>query len=124
MEAFSVTVQTRYSKFKRGSHRDFNNNGKERYPKIEFRFVKRKFPYHVFDLNSWVLYNNVVFIFLDKILTKYETVVLDSHDTLEDVINGILEDEEMNENESDDEMEETENENVTVHVQEDEISSK
>ena len=60
--------------------------------------------------------------FLDKILTKYETVVLDSHDTLEDVINGILEDEEMNENESDDEMEETEN--VTVHVQEDEISSK
>ena len=62
--------------------------------------------------------------FLDKILTKYETVVLDSHDTLEDVINGILEDEEMNENESDDEMEETENENVTVHVQEDEISSK
>ena len=49
---------------------------------------------------------------------------MDSHDTLEDVINGILEDEEMNENESDDEMEETENENVTVHVQEDEISSK
>ena len=43
---------------------------------------------------------------------------MDSHDTLEDVINGILEDEEMTENESDDEkMEDSENKNVTASVQ-------
>ena len=49
---------------------------------------------------------------------------MDSHDTLEDVINGILEDEEMNGNESDDEMEDRESENVTVNVKKDETSSK
>jgi len=49
---------------------------------------------------------------------------LDSHDTLEDVINGILEDEEMNGNKSDDEMEDRESENITVNVQKDETSSK
>lgn len=49
---------------------------------------------------------------------------MDSHDTLEDVINGILEDEEMNGNKSDDEMEDRESENITVNVQKDETSSK
>ena len=49
---------------------------------------------------------------------------MDSHDTLEDVINGILEDEEMNGNETDDErMEDSENENVNVAVQKDETKS-
>ena len=28
----------------------------------------------------------------DNVLTKYETIVLDSHDTLEDVLGGILND--------------------------------
>lgn len=28
----------------------------------------------------------------DTILTKYETIVLDAHDTIEDVISGILND--------------------------------
>ena len=49
---------------------------------------------------------------------------MDSHDTLEDVINGILEDEEMNGNETDDErMEDSENEDVNVAVQKDETKS-
>ena len=60
-------------------------------------------------------------LLLDKILTKYETIVLDSHDTLEDVINGVLEDDEINENESDDEkMEDSENENIPVLNKKDE----
>ena len=60
-------------------------------------------------------------LILDKILTKYETIVLDSHDTLEDVINGIMEDDESNGNESDDErMEESENENITLSVSKEE----
>ena len=65
------------------------------------------------------------FIFLDKILTKYETIVLDSHDTLEDVINGILEDEEISGNESDEEkMEDSENETTAVRDLNDETLSQ
>ena len=33
--------------------------------------------------------------FEDSILTKYESIVLDTHDTLEDVLAGILEDDEI-----------------------------
>lgn len=40
----------------------------------------------------------------DSILTKYESIVLDTHDTLEDVLAGILEDDEM-ESDDDDEGE-------------------
>lgn len=38
----------------------------------------------------------LILIFIDNsdsILTKYETIVLDAHDTIEDVISGILNDE-------------------------------
>ena len=43
--------------------------------------------------------------FEDSILTKYESIVLDTHDTLEDVLAGILEDDEI-ENDDDEELEE------------------
>ena len=33
--------------------------------------------------------------FKDSILTKYESIVLDTHDTLEDVLAGILEDDDI-----------------------------
>ena len=37
--------------------------------------------------------------YLEKSLTQFETIVLDSHDTLEDVLIGLLEDdEEMDDN--------------------------
>ena len=45
-------------------------------------------------------------IFKDNILTKYETIVLDSHDTLEDVLAGILNDDEDHDEESEDHMDE------------------
>ena len=57
---------------------------------------------------------------LDKILTKYESIVLDSHDTLEDVISGIFEDEEMVAGESDsDGIVEQSGENLTTMLQDD-----
>ena len=50
---------------------------------------------------------------------------MDSHDTLEDVINGILEDEEISGNESDEEkMEDSENETTAVRDLNDETLSQ
>ena len=50
---------------------------------------------------------------------------MDSYDTLEDVINGILEDEEISGNESDEEkMEDSENETTTVRALNDETLSQ
>ena len=51
--------------------------------------------------------------------------MLDSHDTLEDVINGILEDEEISGNESDEKkMEDSENETTAVRAVNDETLSQ
>ena len=50
---------------------------------------------------------------------------MDSHDTLEDVINGILEDEDISGNESDEEkMEHSEHETTTVRDVNDETLSQ
>lgn len=44
-------------------------------------------------------------------LTKYESIVLDTHDTLEDVLSGILEDDEMDDGEESTEDDEVDKEN-------------
>ena len=48
-------------------------------------------------------------------MTKYESIVLDTHDTLEDVLAGILEDEEMSGDEEESvEEESSDKENISV----------
>ena len=64
------------------------------------------------DLGNIVLFPSHFNYISDSILTKYETIVLDAHDTIEDVISGILNDEdeetEIMETEKADEEEENE----------------
>ena len=50
--------------------------------------------------------------FSDSLLTKYEAIVLEAHDTIEDVISGILNDDE-DEDEIMDTNEETEEEEIS-----------
>ena len=55
--------------------------------------------------------------FEDSILTKYESIVLDTHDTLEDVLAGILEDEEMSDEEEESgEEEASDKENIPTQI--------
>ena len=57
--------------------------------------------------------------FQDSILTKYESIVLDTHDTLEDVLAGILEDEEMSDEEEESgEEEASDKENIPTQIDE------
>ena len=53
--------------------------------------------------------------FQDSILTKYESIVLDTHDTLEDVLAGILEDEEMSD-EEEESAEASDKENIPTQI--------
>ena len=56
--------------------------------------------------------------FEDSILTKYESIVLDTHDTLEDVLAGILEDEEMSDEEEESgEEEASDKENLPTQIE-------
>ena len=46
-----------------------------------------------------IILNYAPYHYSEKSLTQFETIVLDSHDTLEDVLTGLLEDDdEMNDN--------------------------
>ena len=64
----------------------------------------------MFINSNWAPYD-----YLEKSLTQFETIVLDSHDTLEDVLIGLLEDdEEMDDNDeidNEDQKDENDNEN-------------
>ena len=55
--------------------------------------------------------------FKDSILTKYESIVLDTHDTLEDVLAGILEDDDMEDDDDEDiEEEDDDKENKNPQI--------
>ena len=65
-----------------------------------------------------IILNYAPYHYLEKSLTQFETIVLDSHDTLEDVLIGLLEDdEEMDDNdEIDNEDHKVENDNENGYM--------
>ena len=62
-----------------------------------------------FNLGNYIKFISFFISYLDSILTRYEEIVLEAHDTLEDVIAGILNDDE--EEEDDEIMDTNEGEN-------------
>ena len=65
-----------------------------------------------------MIYCDLSFTGSDSILTKYEAIVLDAHDTIEDVISGILNDDDEEDDHMDTIEEEDENMNSTESCQE------
>ena len=61
----------------------------------------------MFINSNWAPYD-----YLEKSLTQFETIVLDSHDTLEDVLTGLLEDDdEMDDNDESDNVDQDDGDN-------------